>query len=49
MSNQAVLNGTQGSAYSNPFSVKLPLLRVAHASDAENQHQLDKLKTTLQD
>jgi len=29
--------------------VKLPLLRVAHATDGENSQQLDKLKTTLEE
>lgn len=33
--------------YTNPFAVKLPLLRVAHPSAEDNAHELDKLKTTL--
>ena len=37
------------SNYANPFTVKLPLLRVAHASDADNQHQMNKLRTTLEE
>jgi hypothetical protein len=35
------------AAYANPFTVKLPLLRVAHASDAENEQYMNQLKTTL--
>ena len=34
-------------AYANPFAVKLPLLRVAHPSQAENAASLDQAKTTL--
>lgn len=34
-------------SYANPFQVKLPLLRVAHATDAENQQHMNQLKTTL--
>ena len=34
-------------SYTNPFAVKLPLLRVAHPSSADNEHEIDKLKTTL--
>ena len=37
------------SNYANPFTVKLPLLRVAHASDADNQHQMNQLRTTLEE
>ena len=29
--------------------MKLPLLRVAHASDAESQQHMEKLKTTLEE
>ena len=34
-------------SYSNPFTVKLPLMRVAHASDQENAQHMNHLKTTL--
>ena len=33
--------------YSNPFAVKLPLLRVAHPSGEDNKLELDKVRTTL--
>ena len=33
--------------YTNPFAVKLPLLRVAHPTDEHNQQEINKLKTTL--
>ena len=37
------------AAYANPFTVKLPLLRVAHASDAENARHMSQVKTTLEE
>ena len=35
------------SEYSNPFAVKLPLLRVAHPSADEGKREVEKVKTTL--
>ena len=41
---------SQGTAsYANPFTVKLPLLRVAHATDAEHQQQLNQVRSNLQE
>ena len=44
------MSSSQGAAaYANPFTVKLPLLRVAHASDAENVNQMNQVRSNLQD
>lgn len=33
--------------YSNPFIVKLPLLRVANQADEENQKELNKISMRI--
>ena len=33
--------------YTNPFQVKLPLLRVAHPSDADKTREIEKVRTEI--